>query len=554
MYRFRPLTALLFAAIVSPAAFLQDPGAASRPAAKNATLSAIAALAERTSMVQPLQEQLCVGIGPRLTGSTNVQKACEWAKQQFESFGLKASIEAWGEFPVGFDRGPSSARLLAPVEKNLEIGAMAWSAGTHGPAAGWVVNAPENAEAVASRPAQFKDRWVLRAASGRRGRGPVAGDGLTEALSKAGFLGYISSTGSELIHTDGNYRIQWDKLPTTPTVRIRKSDATEIANYLKEGKEVRIEVNLDHKFVKGPVVQNNVIAVLPGTTLPDEYVIVGGHIDSWDGAQGATDNGTGVVTTLEAARLITQLGLKPKRTILFMLWSGEEQGLLGSAGWIAKHRDMLAKISCVLVHDEGTNYCAGIQATANIQKLIEPALEPLFDLDAAMPFKIHPVASLPVGIGSDHDSFLMAGVPGFFWVQKGDVNYDFGHHTQHDVIGRVRYDYQKHSSIVIAFAAIQMANLESMIPRDGIGVRGGGGRRLQVQLDDTMKVESVVDDGPAAKAGVKAGDQLVKFNEKKITNRDELRAAIGELKNNSGTLVVLRDGKEISLKIEWPKQ
>ena len=118
------------------------------------------------------------------------------------------------------------------------------------------------------------------------------------------------------------------------------------------------------------------IADIPGSELPDEYVIVGGHIDSWDGATGTTDNGTGVATTLEAARILMKAGVKPRRTIRFMLWSGEEQGLLGSAAYVKAHKDLMPKISAVLVHDGGTNYLSGIGATEAMIERLRAGLRP----------------------------------------------------------------------------------------------------------------------------------------------------------------------------------
>ena len=160
------------------------------------------------------------------------------------------------------------------------------------------------------------------------------------------------------------------------------------------------------------------IADIPGSELPDEYVIIGGHIDSWDGATGTTDNGTGVATTLEAARILMKAGVKPRRTIRFMLWSGEEQGLLGSRAYVKAHKELMPKISAVIVHDGGTNYLAGIGGTEAMQSDFEPVFAPIKELDSKYPFEVRKVAGL-FGGGSDHASFLEANVPGFFWRQQG---------------------------------------------------------------------------------------------------------------------------------------
>src|SRR5262249_31123525 len=146
---------------------------------------------------------------------------------------------------------------------------------------------------------------------------------------------------------------------------------------LKSGQAVELEFDVDNRFVSGPVELDNVVADLRGSELPDEYVVVGGHIDSWDVATGATDNGTGCATTLEAARLLAATGANPRRTIRFMLWSGEEEGLLGSAAWVAAHPDVLPHVSCALVHDGGTDFVSGLGVTRAEMPQAQAALAPV---------------------------------------------------------------------------------------------------------------------------------------------------------------------------------
>lgn len=557
---------LTFAGHAVPSPFLtftaQDGAAAAPPAktqesrALDPTLQKIADYVNSNSQVQPILEELCNKIGPRLTGSTQCNKACEWAKAKFESFGLKATIEPWGEFPVGFDRGVLSGKLVSPISKNLEVGTSAWTVGTEGPTKGGCASMPASADVVTKNPEQFKNKWILRGSGGggRNAPDPKIEETL-KALRSAGVLGFIRNTGSDLIRTGGSYNIKWDSWQKTPSINLKVSQYTEIANLVKEGKDPILEFNIENKFVKGPIPVSNVYADIKGSELPDEYIIVGGHIDSWDGASGATDNGTGVATTLEAARILTSLGMKPKRTIRFMLWSGEEEGLLGSREWIKKHEDMLPKISAVFVHDEGTNYCGGLSVTKSLKELFEPAIGTLVNLDPKMPFEFREVRQLPMGIGSDHDSFLAVGVPGFFWVQdKGEVNYDRQHHTQYDHLDVVRHDYQRYSSIVIAYTSFTVANFKNMVPRDGVPARGANSqrKRLGIQQDENMKVLTLTEGGAAEKGGVKVGDQIIKLNDAKIANIDDLRVEIGKV-GKTAKVTVLRDGKEVVLDVSWPQ-
>ena len=261
----------------------------------------------------------------------------------------------------------------------------------------------------------------------------------------------------------------------------------EIAGWLKEGKPVTLEFDIRNHFKKGPIKLYNVIADIPGSERPDEYVIVGGHIDSWDGATGATDNGTGVATTLEAARILMKAGVKPRRTIRFMLWSGEEQGLLGSAAYVKAHKDLMPKISAVLVHDGGTNYLAGIGATEAILSDFEQVFAPVKDLDPQYPFELRKVAGLTGG-GSDHASFLTANVPGFFWRQSGKARYQHTHHTQFDTFDAAVPEYQRHSSLVVALAAYGIANLDHLLSRDKLRMPGA-----QCQSPDAGRAARRVD-------------------------------------------------------------
>jgi Peptidase family M28/PDZ domain len=611
-------------------------------------------LGRSENLVMEHLDHLANRIGPRLTSSDGFKRACAWAREEFEKYGLKnCHIEAWGEFPVGFNRGPSSGRMISPEKKELHFGTNAWTAGTVGPESGPAVLAPANEEELASVRGKLKGAWVVvpptppraparrggnsdavaadargssdgrasnrsdasgtnnAAASGtnhagaanaaastasavqaggrwvdpepsdaaRRTNGAPGTNGtngetrgtdggrdrqsatadrafrdkLEKIYDEEGVLGTIRATRNELILTGGSQKIAFDKLPTRPSINLLAAECKEIVDHLKAGEEVRLEFDIRNWFEKGPIVLENVIAEIPGTEKPDEVVIVGGHLDSWDGATGATDNGTGVATTLEAARLLAKAGVHPKRTIRFMLWGGEEEGLLGSHAYVEKHKDEMAKISAVLVHDGGTNYCAGITATPPMVKPLETVFAPVENLDPEMPFKVREVKGLSGG-GSDHASFLTANVPGFFWTQKGRANYNHTHHTQYDTYDAAIPEYQKNSSIVIAVGALGIANLPDLLSRENLRAPGGGGfggRRLGIQLSDDMTIEEVTEDGLAAKAGIAVGDRLVKVGDQTTGDRDAMRTALQEAPAKT-KVVVLRKGKEMEFPIEFP--
>jgi Zn-dependent M28 family amino/carboxypeptidase len=313
--------------------------------------------------------------------------------------------------------------------------------------------------------------------------------------------------------------------------------------------------------VKGPIPLYNVVADLPGTEKPDEVVVFGGHIDSWDGATGTTDNGTGVATTLEAARLLAKAGAKPRRTLRFMLFSGEEQGLLGSRAYIKAHSEELEKISAVIVHDGGTNYISGINATEAIYPIFESSLKPLQELDPELKFALKKVKGLPRGIGSDHDSFLARGVPGFFWhqsrtPQKGQT-YNHEHHTQHDVFSAAIPEFQKHSALVVAVAAWQLANLETLLPRENLVAKGAAGgaaaprRMLGIVCEDDLVITEIAEGSAAEKTGLKEGDQILMLSGQRVDSLDRLRQEIQAAPKET-KIVIQRGGRQIELPVTFP--
>ncbi len=436
------------------------------------------------NQVQQHLDYLTNRIGPRLTGSEGLQAACEWARDEFKEMGLEVRLEKWGEFPVGFERGASFGKLLSPKKMSLEFGTNSWTAGTQGRVIGNVVMAPKTMEELEERRDELADAFLLveRTPRRRRGRQEETPDPdqpkpltraerleLQNAISECGPAGFVRPTSGELILTGGNYKVDIDNLPTIPSVTLLKEQWDEIKAMVEADEEVRVAFDIRNHFRKGPIPLYNVIAEIPGTEFPEQCVIVGGHIDSWDGATGATDNAAGCATTMEAARILMAAGVKPRRTIRFMLWSGEEQGLLGSRAYVEQNRkDVVANVSAVFVHDGGTNYVAGLRCTeameADFQKVFAPAL----NLDERTPFQIATIKQMQPRGGSDHQPFIRAGVPGFFWMQRGRATYRTTHHTQYDTFETVVPEYQKHSSIVIAIGAYGTANLDHLLPRDGI--------------------------------------------------------------------------------------
>ena len=465
--------------------------------------SRIIEIGKTDNRVQQHLDYLTNRIGPRLSGSEGLQAACEWARDEFKSMGLKSRLEEWGEFEVGFERGPATGMMVSPKKMNLEFGTNSWSAGTKGRILRKAVMAPKTLEQLEEMREELKGSFVLIEPTPRRSRRrrqaaprdaekdkkadekdkpkPLTRQQrqeLNDGIMECEPAGVIRSTSGELILTSGNYRITMDTLPTIPSITLLKEQWDKIKALIVEGEKVELAFDIRNHFREGPIPQFNVIADIPGTELPDEMVIVGGHIDSWDGATGATDNGAGCATTMEAARILMAAGIKPKRTIRFILWSGEEQGLFGSKGYVKKNRaDVIKNVSAVFVHDGGTNYVSGIRCTKAMRPDFEKVFAAAMELDERAPFEIQTVQTMRPRGGSDHVPFIQVGVPGFFWNQRGRATYRTTHHTQFDTYETVVPEYQKHSSIVIALGALGTANLDHLLPRDGIQTQNSFGRR-----------------------------------------------------------------------------
>ena len=273
---------------------------------RDAVVDRVIEIGRKDPQVMDHLSYLSEHIGPRLTGSPALNHAGEWAVAKFASFGLEARLEQWGEFPVGFDRGPSSGGMVAPTRVDYVFGTNAWTAGTPGPVRGPAVLSPKTIEELDAMRDRLPGAWVVEGARSERPARDVR-EQVDAALAAAGIAGRIGGTGP-LVLTSGNYRISFDELPTDVSIQLKDEFYDDLKARLDRGEDVELEFDIDNRFLPGPMPQYNVIADLVGSEFPDEYVYVGGHLDTWDGAQGAQDNGTGCSTAIEAARMLTLAG------------------------------------------------------------------------------------------------------------------------------------------------------------------------------------------------------------------------------------------------------
>ena len=409
-------------------------------------------------------------IGHRLTASPQLDKAYEWTQKKFKEFGCKnVHLEQWGEFPVGFDRGKRQiARMVSPEVMNFEFTTSSWTPGTKGPLRGMAVLEPTTKEEFEKVKDQLKGAWIISTRTSRAPKSEVS-----DLILESGIAGTVVGSNSDLTITGGNYQISMEKLPTAIRATVRKQDMVAIRERMDAGTSVELEFDMDNKFIAGPRKNYNVVAEIPGSEKPEEVVVISGHLDSWDGpgSQGAQDNGTGTCVTLEAARILCRVKAQPKRSIRFILWTGEEQGLFGSFDYVKKHAEELSKISAVFVDDGGTGYEGGVACIAEMKPYFEEAFAPAMKAFPELPMSIRVANKLPRFGGSDHFPFLPKGVPAFFWDEGGkfdpnNTGYTHVHHTQYDRFETAIPEYLVQSATNSASVAYILGCAPEQLPRE----------------------------------------------------------------------------------------
>jgi hypothetical protein len=453
----------------------------------------IAAATEKSEVMENLR-YLSDVIGPRLAGTAAMKKSNDWTLERFKAYGLTGSLEAF-RYGVTWERGPVQARLVAPFQRAVTAHSWAWTAGTGGRTlAGPVVRvnvaSPESLQANLSK---VKGAWLLttepanvRNPDGppmtaadsqalrdrvRQGPRPQQGDtseaarerrrqfqvDLPYLLRQAGALGRLTDAGKP--HGLMNMSGSANSVSPLPNLVVAHEDYAHFARLIAHGVTPRFEASVTNSIGTTPVDQYNTIAEIRGTEKPDEVVILGAHLDSWDLGTGVTDNGTGSMVVLEAARAIMASGLKPKRTIRFILFGAEEEGLIGSRAYAAAHASEADRIQAVLVLDNGTGRITGqaLQGRNQDEQLWRDLLAPVASLGAAN------VRQGNKG-GTDHLAFIPYGVPGWNFDQESR-GYNHTHHSQVDTYDHAVPDDLIQASAVMAVTAYQLANLPQLLAR-----------------------------------------------------------------------------------------
>jgi len=469
--------------------------------------------------------------GGRLTGSDAYTNATQWALWQFQQWGVEACLDEVGEVEVGFNRGPWFGKMVAPEEMALYFGTPSFTAGTKGVQRGRVVilqadpfsingrnPSPEEVEAkrlaveealaeVRADPSYFDGAWVLIAGEnsgfGRDGRRntPEYSDSqlmppLTNALVQAGALGTVQRAPLPMKILDGHV-VSWDELPELPDIKLQDTQYDHIKELVEAGETVELEFQIRNWFKMGPIKYHNIVGVIPGATYPDEYVILGGHFDSFDGGTGGVDDGSGFSPGMEALRLIQKAGGAPKRSIAMILFAAEENGLVGSQAWLADHPELHDNIVTMINRDGSPSVITGAVVPPEWLDELQSITEPLKGLDPRWPFELsvneYPGVKPANPGGTDSSSFAMLGIPTFRFRTETDYSYGRAWHTLYDTYSElVPYeDHQEHSAVATAVVAYGIANLDEPLPREGVylpdglfaDIRMEGGARVIVGLD-----------------------------------------------------------------------
>jgi len=400
-------------------------------------------------------------IGSRVTGSPAERKAEQWSLRKMSGIGLEnVHLEKYTIWK-GWTRGHAEAELLAPVRRPLHVDAMGWTGSTPpGGAEADVVpvnlfdldNETKNAARLKGKIALvemkgqpkkdfaliFADFGTFLKAAGQAG-----------TLAVIGGQGGAASSGKNLTHTG---ILGFDADFAIPVVSMTAEDQGQLERLLAHGVTPRLRLNVQNTFTSGPVETANVVGEIRGRENPEQVLVVGAHLDSWDLSEGTTDNGSGVCAVLGAAEAIKRSGQVPRRTIRFVLFTGEEQGLDGSFAYIKQHEAELPNHLGDLVLDEGQGPVKDFQLGGrnDLIEAFEPFAESVADI---RPVKVND----KIESGTDTLPFSIAGLPGIN-MNQDSPEYKFTHHSAADALDAQKPDVLAQNATLMALTAFWIAD------------------------------------------------------------------------------------------------
>ena len=465
-------------------------------------------------------------IGGRLVGSYGYETATYWVANLLKTWGLEVEIQEVGELPVGFDRGPWFGKMLDNDGMDLHFITPSYTSGTKGVQRGHVVSEPKTQTQFNNMIGKLNGAWVLitgtndgwpidysvRGDSLRRviiakneitqsyndsisrinranpNKTPIPLKELEDApalfykeMREAGILGVIQSSAVPIRSLYDRRNVEsmdfYTNLPVCPDIKLDENQYKIIANKVAERRYFQLEFDIRNHFRPGPVKYHNVLGTIRGSEFPDEYVMSGGHLDAFDVATGAVDCGTGVAPNLEAARLLSLAGAKPRRSIVFCFWAAEEFGLWGSRYWVENNQDKWPRISNYFNRDSGPLIANSLTVPPAMYDDFKKATE-LFDtINPDFPFTLQERTGAPpekptTAGGSDHAYFAMNGIPNIQFGIADPKGYDFNYqeiwHTERDLYNMSIPEYMDHTSVVTALILYNLANTDNVLSREGL--------------------------------------------------------------------------------------
>jgi hypothetical protein len=465
--------------------------------------------------------------GPRLTGSPNLKAASDWSVRQMQAWGLEnVRLEPWNFGHPGWTNERFSGHIVSPVKDALVGEVLAWTPSTNGTVSGpavqvelpsrptkeqltaalealratvkgkmVLVGKPQSVSVTFDKPPLRRERQDLRATydpgnpapaaptpsqppttPARQGPPPLTARQIAEHVDQflvaAGALVRINDAGRDHGQIRAFDNRTFDPARAVPTVVLRNEDYGRISRILANGTPVELEFTIVNKLHPEGTTAYNVVGEIPGTDKKDEIVMLGGHLDSWHAATGATDNAIGVATMLEVMRILKAVGAQPRRTIRVALWSGEEQGLLGSLAYVKEHfgtaespKPAFSKFGGYFNIDSGTGRVRGatVFGPADAATILREALAPFSDLGVV---GATTTRSRRQG-GSDHTAFNASGLPGI-GMQLDPIEYQtYTWHTNLDTYERIVVEDAQASAIVVAAAVYHLATRDALLPRLG---------------------------------------------------------------------------------------
>jgi len=406
--------------------------------------------------------ELADGIGGRLTGSPAYVRSTEWAVTKFRSYGIQNVKLDPFTIPAGWQRGTATGAMLSPLSRPLNVASLGWGPST--PAGGVqgsvVLVADVSPEALKSREGEVRGKIVLldttKIYAEGYGKAMPKLEAAWSAFQKSGALAVLTPDRdrNNVINAHG---VGWTAtLLPLPGIEIGMEDAKLIQRESERG-PVTIQLAVENK-TSGEITVNNVVAEIRGSERPDEWILIGAHLDSWDFGTGAQDNGTGAVSVLEIGRALMTLGKAPRRSIRLALWGGEEEGVLGSYAYTQSHKNELDKCVAVLNTDNGAGHPKGwkVEGREDLRKAMQPWSDGLLknvnggDL------------SLETSYDTDHGPFMLQGIPALdLWVDM--THYMEIHHKSSDTLDKVDSLDFKGGEVIVAVTAYAIAQSETPI-------------------------------------------------------------------------------------------